>query len=86
MNNKDADDTARMRWLVCAFVVHKPMKTGFLASMPICVMPLLLLAGEAYYSGVNGLKFSLSFHPVLTLFVIEVNALARLREEKVQTS
>ena len=30
-NNKGADQTARMRRLVCAFVVHKPPKTGFLA-------------------------------------------------------
>ena len=34
-NNKGADQTARMRRLVCAFVVCKPPKTGFLASRPI---------------------------------------------------
>ena len=28
-NNKDADQTARMRRLVCACVVRKPPKTGF---------------------------------------------------------
>ena len=33
-NNKDADQTARMRRLVCACVVRKPPKTGFLASGP----------------------------------------------------
>ena len=33
-NNKGADQTARMRRLVCACVVHKPPKTGFLASRP----------------------------------------------------
>ena len=32
---KGADQTARMRRLVCAYVVHKPPKTGFLASRPI---------------------------------------------------
>ena len=32
---KCADQTARMRRLVCACVVHKPPKTGFLASRPI---------------------------------------------------
>ena len=32
---KGADQTARMRRLVCACVVHKPPKTGFLASRPI---------------------------------------------------
>ena len=32
---KGADQTARMRRLVCACVVHKPPKTGFLASKPI---------------------------------------------------
>ena len=32
---KGADQTAQMRRLVCACVVHKPPKTGFLASRPI---------------------------------------------------
>ena len=32
---KGADQTARMRRLVCTCVVHKPPKTGFLASRPI---------------------------------------------------
>ena len=32
---KGADQTARMRRLVCACVVHKPPKTGFLGSRPI---------------------------------------------------
>ena len=36
MNNKSADQTARMRRLVCAFVVRKPPKTGFLATRPSC--------------------------------------------------
>ena len=31
MNNKGADQTAHTRRLVCAFVVRKPSKTGFLA-------------------------------------------------------
>ena len=35
VNNKGADQTARMRRLVCAFVVGIPPKTGFLASQPI---------------------------------------------------
>ena len=34
-NNKGADQTARMRMPVCACVVRKPTKTGFLASRPI---------------------------------------------------
>ena len=34
-NNKGADQSARMRRLVCACVVRKPPKTGFLASTPI---------------------------------------------------
>ena len=34
-NEKGADRSARsMRMLVCAFVVRKPPKTGFLASRP----------------------------------------------------
>ena len=33
-NNKGADQTAQMRRLVCACVVPKPPKTGFLASRP----------------------------------------------------
>ena len=35
MNNKGTDQAARMRRLVCACVVRKPPKTGFLASRPI---------------------------------------------------
>ena len=35
-NNKGADQTARMRRLVCAFVVRKPPKTGLFVSRPIC--------------------------------------------------
>ena len=31
-NNKGPDQSARMHSLVCAFVVHKPPKTAFLAS------------------------------------------------------
>ena len=34
-NNTGADQTARMRRLVCACVVRKPPKTGFLTTMPI---------------------------------------------------
>ena len=33
-NNKGADQSARMRRLVCAFVVRKPPKTSFLAQGP----------------------------------------------------
>ena len=38
---KGADQSARMRRLVCAFVVFKPLKTDFLASGPIyiCTSP-----------------------------------------------
>ena len=35
-NNKGADQTAWMRRLVCACVVRKPPKTGFLALRPTC--------------------------------------------------
>ena len=35
VNNKGADQTALMRRLVCACVVRKPPKTGFLKSRPI---------------------------------------------------
>ena len=35
LNNKGANQTARMRRLVCACVVRKPPKTGFLASGPL---------------------------------------------------
>ena len=34
VNNKGADQTAQMRRLVCACVVRKPPKTGFLTSRP----------------------------------------------------
>ena len=39
VNNKDVDQTAWKGRLVCAFVVCKPPKTGFLASRPILGMP-----------------------------------------------
>ena len=35
-NDKCADQAARMRRLVCAFVVRNQEKSGFLVSMPIC--------------------------------------------------
>ena len=35
MNNKGADHTAQMCRLVCACVVRRPPKTGFLAARPI---------------------------------------------------
>ena len=35
-NNKSTDQTALICRLVCACVVRKPQKTGFLASRPIC--------------------------------------------------
>ena len=35
-NNKGADQSARMRRLVCVCVVRKPPKTGFLALRPTC--------------------------------------------------
>ena len=34
MNNKGADQNGQMCRLVCAFVVNKPSKTGFLWSRP----------------------------------------------------
>ena len=34
-NDKGADQTARMRRLICAFVVRYQEKSGFLVSMPI---------------------------------------------------
>ena len=37
-NNKGADQTARMRKLVCDCVIPKPPKTGFLPSRPIYTM------------------------------------------------
>ena len=36
MNNKGADQTARMHRLICAFIVRAPPKTGFPTSRPIC--------------------------------------------------
>ena len=52
MNNKGADQTARMRRLVCAFVVHKPPKTGFLASRPKkkvkCLFKLTKCRGDLF--------------------------------------
>ena len=42
-NNKGADQTAWMRRLVCASVVRKPPKTGFLASRPILISLKLVI-------------------------------------------
>ena len=39
--NKGADQSARMRRLVCTCVVRKHLKTGFLATRPICHLPTL---------------------------------------------
>ena len=47
-NNKSADQTARMRRLVCAFVVRKPPKTGFLATRPIYRLMLACFAEPEY--------------------------------------
>ena len=38
-NNKGADQTARMRRLVCACVVRKPPKTGFPSRSPFYINP-----------------------------------------------
>ena len=44
-NNKGADQAARMRRLVCAFVVRKVPKTGFLASRPINITAVNVMNG-----------------------------------------
>ena len=54
MNNKGAEQTGLMRRLVCAFIVPKPPKTGFLATRPICKTTL---AGKE-------LKAEIKFEPV----------------------
>ena len=41
-NNKGVDQTARMRRLVCACVVRKPSKTGFLASRPKFIINMII--------------------------------------------
>ena len=41
MNIKGADQTARMRRLVCACVVRKTLKTGFLATRPNFVIVVI---------------------------------------------
>ena len=47
-NNKGADQTARMRRLVCAFVVCKPPNTGFLESRPISHCSLAGISEAVY--------------------------------------
>ena len=49
--NKDADQTARMRRLVCACVVRKPPKTGFLATRPIIILSAIY--SRYYFSDLN---------------------------------
>ena len=41
MNNKGADQIARMGRLVCTSVVRKLPKTGFLSQCPFCFLKLL---------------------------------------------
>ena len=49
VNNKGADQTARMRRLVCACVVCKPLKTGFLASKgPYVIVPMFFYNNYDY--------------------------------------
>ena len=43
-NNKDADQSARMRRLVCACVGRKPPKTGFLTLRPILAIAYSAIA------------------------------------------
>ena len=58
MNNKGADQTAHMHRLVCAFVVRKPRKTGFLASRPTLLFIRLLKLCLVYSSmeAITGLE------------------------------
>ena len=54
-NNKGADQTARMRRLVCTCVISNTQKTGFLASRPIfffnnncCKDVLVVIPGQTH--------------------------------------
>ena len=53
MNNKGADQSAWMRRLVCAFVVRKLLKTGFLASRPIYDLKLIFTKNPYFFSVCN---------------------------------
>ena len=61
MNNKGADQNARRRRLVCACVVRKSSKTGFLALWPIlyfteihsCMTPMTHLKGKINLRGLE---------------------------------
>ena len=64
MNNKGADQIARMRRLVCACVVRKPPKTGFLLSRPIYYKALYL---DSAGQGLKKLGNSLMEVPYLEL-------------------
>ena len=65
-NNKGADQTARMRKLVCACVVRKPPKTGFLTLWPISkvllwskgliILTMLLFTDRSIMKWVQGRK------------------------------
>ena len=54
MKNKGADQTAQMRRLVCACVVRKPLKTGFLRLRPMLKDNIPILHGK---------KVALSYGP-----------------------
>ena len=60
-NNKGADQSARMRRLVCACVVCKPRKTGFLASRPsynINVTLSVKLSTVLYFIALNWIRLA----------------------------
>ena len=46
-NYKGVDQTEQMHRLVCAFVVRKPLKTGFLTSEPSYYTPMVLVCIKA---------------------------------------
>ena len=54
MKDKGADQSTQMCRLACAFVVRKPLKTGFLTSRPIYVVGQLLILFN--YEGMKGLR------------------------------
>ena len=76
-NNKGADQTARMRRLVCASVVRKPPKTGFLASRQIFLdtmkgqhIAAIMALIAALTHGLQNPMYSLIYGPVHEVSVL----------------
>ena len=59
-NNKGAEQTARMRRLVCDYAVRKSPKTGFLATRPNCEFSYRILGLNKTFCFPSSIRFNLN--------------------------